>query len=89
MAAQSAKPRNVCPCVHTTPFGLPVVPEVKRMSEVSSGPRLARRASSVGWIYVVAAGEEVAHASAPRGPSPRRTTVCSRWGRSWPASMPR
>src|SRR6478736_5081072 len=42
---QSRYARNVWPCVITTPFGLPVVPDVNTTSLGSSGPRDATRAS--------------------------------------------
>jgi hypothetical protein len=38
MATQSVATRRVRPWVMTTPLGRPVVPEVKRMSDGSSGP---------------------------------------------------
>ena len=54
MATQSVATISVRPCVITTPFGTPVVPEVKRMSEGSSGPErgapsIDLGASGRGW----------------------------------------
>ena len=46
MATQSLATINVRPWVITTPFGTPVVPEVKRMSDGSSGPSAALRRST-------------------------------------------
>ena len=46
MATQSVATISVRPWVITTPFGTPVVPEVKRMSDGSSGPSAALRRST-------------------------------------------
>ncbi len=51
MATQSVATRSVRPWVMTTPLGTPVVPEVNRMSDGSSGPSVGAPAihGSPGW----------------------------------------
>ena len=59
MATQSVATISVRPCVMTTPLGTPVVPEVKRMSDGSSGPSAALRRSHLGPGGRRGSGEEV------------------------------
>ena len=71
MATQSVATVSVRPCVMTTPFGTPVVPEVKRMSDGSSGPSAALRRSTSARDAGVAVAEEVAPRHGATGRRPR------------------
>ena len=87
MATQSVATGSVRPWVITTPLGTPVVPEVKRMSEGSSGPSAALRRSDLGQGLGVARPDEVLPADGViRGPLPRATTTVSSAGSSAPVA---
>ena len=60
MATQSVATVSVRPCVMTTPLGTPVVPDVKRMSDGSSGPERGAAAPDVGQGLRRRARHEVA-----------------------------
>ena len=75
----------VCPCVVTTPFGWPVVPDVNSTSETSSGPTAAARERASASGTAAPWARKSLQGSAPRA-APRRTTVRSRSGSSSPAS---
>ncbi len=97
MATQSVATVTVRPCVMTTPLGTPVVPEVKRMSDASSGPRAALRRRTSERALAVARARKVpqstAGAVAPSesgppvgaGGGPWATTMVLRAGRGVPA----
>ncbi len=93
MATQSLATVSVRPWVMTTPLGTPVVPEVKRMSEGSSGPSAALRRShrGKGRRRGRGRGSPATTRAAPVA-SPLATTIVSSAGsatpapRAWPRS---
>ena len=86
MATQSVATMRVRPCVMTTPFGTPVVPDVKRMSEGSSGPSAAlRRATSVREAAVASAKKSRQDTALPVA-TPLAATIVCRSGRGEPLS---
>ena len=59
MFAHASNVRSVCACVVIAPFGFPVVPDVKMMSDDVVGPHgVGARACRLG-VDLVGAGEEV------------------------------
>ncbi len=80
MATQSDATRRVRPWVITTPFGTPVVPEVKRRSDVSSGPSAALRRWTSSSEAGVAVARKASHGSSSA------TTVVRRSGRAAPVA---
>ena len=86
MATQSVATISVRPCVMTTPFGTPVVPEVKRMSEGSSGPSAARRRSTSDREAAVAPARKSRHDTACPVASPLATTIVRSSGSGVPVS---
>ena len=93
MATQSVATISVRPCVMTTPFGTPVVPEVKRMSDGSSGPSAALRRSTSARAAGVASARKSCHDSAEPSAFPLATTIVWSAGsggagcpRAWPRS---
>ena len=86
MATQSVATISVRPCVMTTPLGTPVVPEVKRMSEGSSGPSAARRRRTSATEPGVVPARKSRHGTARRLAPPWATTIVSSAGRATPVS---
>ena len=89
MATQSVATCRVRPWVWTTPFGTPVVPEVKRMSETSSAVTAAARRSTSARPSSVARATNASQPSAPSGTGPSATTTALSEARSKPASRSR
>ena len=85
MATQSVATISVRPCVITTPFGTPVVPEVKRMSEGSSGLSAALRRSTSARAAGVAFPRKSGHDNAEPLASPLATTIVWSAGNAVPA----
>ncbi len=67
---QSVPQYSVRPWVMTTPLGIPVVPEVKRMSDTSSVPASFRRRSTSAMALAVARAAKPSQDSAPSGTLP-------------------
>ncbi len=57
-AAHDADPASDCRCAHSTPLLRPVVPEVNRTSEMSSGRTAAARASAAARAGVSAVADK-------------------------------
>ena len=89
MATQSAATRVVPPWVWTTPLGVPVVPEVNRMSQGSSGVTAAERRATSASPAPVPRALKSCQDAVPSTAGPRATTTVSRSQRSVPvpASM--
>ena len=86
MATQSVATMSVRPCVMTTPLGTPVVPEVKRMSEGSSGPSAALRRSTSARAAGVAVPRKSRHDDAEPLAFPLATTIVRSAGSGVPAA---
>ena len=87
MATQSVATMSVRPWVITTPFGTPVVPEVKRMSDGSSGPSAALRRRTSTAASGVARPRNSSQATARPVARPRAVTTVSSAG-SGAAAVP-
>ena len=75
MTTQSVATIRVRPCVITTPFGTPVVPDVKRMSDGSSGPSAAPRRSTSARAAGVVVAMKSRHDAAEPPAVPLATTI--------------
>ena len=78
-------PRSVWPCVITTPFGLPVVPDVNTTSLGSSAPIDSTRASRHTSAIDVPALRKSAQVIDASSASPASRMVCWSAGNSMPA----
>ena len=86
IAIQSIATASVRLCVDTTPLGTPVVPDVKRMSDRSSGVTADARRSTSVRPRSRARSRKPPQSSVPSGGVPLATTIVCRSGRSTSAS---
>ena len=77
MLAHASNVRSVCAWVVIAPFGFPVVPDVKMMSDTSSGPTASARARASSLDTSLAPTRKSANAVLPSGASPCSTITCS------------
>ena len=82
IATQSVATRSVRPWVWTTPFGLPVVPDVNKMSDGSSGPSASERRRTSALASSVARARNWSQPSLRPVPALRARTTVPRAGSS-------
>ncbi len=73
--SQKARMEAAWPII--APFGAPVVPEVKRMSHMSSPATAAARDAVSAAVAPSARSRNASHDTVPSGAGPRNTTISS------------